>query len=58
MIQLTPIFHVSAEGMFDAWTEPALISKWLFKGDDSEIVNVDLDLTVGGRFSIVEQTDC
>jgi len=56
MLQITPVFQVPAEKLFCAWTDPVLIGKWLFKGDDSEIVRVDLDLTVGGRFSIVEQT--
>ena len=56
MLQITPVFQVPAERLFCAWTDPLLISKWLFKGDDSEIARVDLDLTVGGRFSIVEQT--
>jgi len=56
MLQITPVFQVPAEKLFCAWTDPLLVSKWLFKGDDSEIVKVDLDLSVGGRFSIVEQT--
>src|SRR5438552_7546693 len=56
MFQITPVFQVPAEKLFCAWTDPVFISKWLFKGDDSEIVSVELDLTVGGRFSIVEQT--
>jgi len=55
MLQITPVFQVPAEKLFCAWTDPLLVSKWLFKGDDSEIVKVDLDLSVGGRFSIVEQ---
>src|SRR5207253_10552948 len=56
MLQITPVFQVPAEKLFCAWTAPVLIGKWLFKGDDSEIVRVELDLTVGGRFSSVEQT--
>jgi uncharacterized protein YndB with AHSA1/START domain len=57
MLQITPIFQVPAERLFEAWTDPAQIEKWLFKGDNSEIVKVDLDLTVGGRFLIVERTE-
>lgn len=56
MLVITPVFQVPAEKLFCAWTDPAIISRWLFKGDHSEIVKVELDLTAGGRFSIVEQT--
>jgi uncharacterized protein YndB with AHSA1/START domain len=56
MLQLTPVFQVPPDRLFAAWTDPVVISKWLFRGEDSEIVRVTLDLTVGGRFSIVEQT--
>jgi uncharacterized protein YndB with AHSA1/START domain len=56
MLVITPVFQVPAEKLFCAWTDPAIISQWLFKGEDSEIVKADLDLVVGGRYSIVEQT--
>lgn len=56
MLVITPVFQVPAEKLFCAWTDPAIIRQWLFKGDDSEIVRVELDLKAGGRFSIVEQT--
>ena len=56
MLVITPVFQVPAEKLFCAWTDPAIVSQWLFKGDDSEIVKVELDLVAGGRFSIVEQT--
>ena len=32
------------------------MKRWLFRGPHSEIVRVERDLTVGGRFSIVECT--
>ena len=56
MLVITPVFQVPAEKLFCAWTDLAIVSQWLFKGDDSEIVKVELDLVAGGRFSIVEQT--
>ena len=56
MLVITPVFQVPAEKLFCAWTDPAIVSQWLFRGDDSEIVKVELDLIAGGRFSIVEQT--
>jgi len=55
VLVITPVFQVPAGKLFCAWTDPAIIAQWLFKGDDSEIVKVDLDLVVGGRYSIVEQ---
>ncbi len=53
---ITLIFKATAEELFSAWTEPELVSQWLFKGDDSESVNADIDPTVGGRFLISELT--
>lgn len=42
------------ETIFDAWVDPAMISKWLFVGPHSELTNIEINLAVGGKFSIVE----
>jgi uncharacterized protein YndB with AHSA1/START domain len=55
-VVITPLFNAQADDLFDAWTNPAIMRDWLFKGDDSEIENINLDLAVGGRFSILERT--
>jgi uncharacterized protein YndB with AHSA1/START domain len=55
MLVIALVFRASAEELFCAWTDPAIMSQWLFKGDNSEIESIDIDLSVGGRFSIVER---
>ncbi len=47
-------YDVSPEIIFDAWTRPELISKWLFVGPTSEITNIEMDMQVEGKFSILE----
>ena len=42
------------EKVFDAWVKPELIRKWLFVGPTSEIINIEIDLRVQGKFSILE----
>jgi len=53
-VSLRFIYLAPAENVFDAWTKEELIRKWLFVGPTSEIVKVDIDLKVNGKFSILE----
>ena len=48
-------FSASAEQVFDAWLDPAMIGQWMFgpKLRDEEIVSLKVDAQVGGRFSFV-----
>jgi uncharacterized protein YndB with AHSA1/START domain len=55
-LSITLIFKATAGQLFAAWTKPEFVEQWLFKDADSESVTADIDLTVGGRFSIVEHT--
>lgn len=54
-LNLSLTFKATADELFSAWTEPEFVSQWLFKGD-GEAVDTNIDLTVGGRFSILERT--
>ena len=54
-VHLTCNYFAPAEAVFDAWVNKDLIRKWLFVGSTSEIVQVDLDARVQGKFSILEQ---
>ena len=53
---LEQVFSVGPGKVFDAWINPDLISRWLFKSDDNLILQVDIDLRPGGAFSILEKT--
>lgn len=50
-------FQASAETIFEAWTKSEIIKTWLFKNDHNEIVDVKINLTPGGAFSILEQNE-
>lgn len=47
-------YDLSPEIIFDAWVNPEVIRRWLFVGPTSEITNVEINLEVEGRFSILE----
>jgi uncharacterized protein YndB with AHSA1/START domain len=53
-ITLSYTFEVNPETVFDAWVRPDQLRKWLFVGASNEIEHVELDLRVGGKFSIHE----
>ena len=52
---VTRSFAASAERVFDAWLQPAMIGKWMFGPElrDEQVVNIALDRRVGGSFSFV-----
>jgi uncharacterized protein YndB with AHSA1/START domain len=47
--------EASAERLFDAWIEPAMVGTWMFGPNvrEEEIVSLDADPRLGGRFSFV-----
>ncbi|WP_066807557.1 SRPBCC family protein [Sphingomonas asaccharolytica] len=42
------------QSVFDAWTDPALMERWLFKSPDNKL-SARADPRVGGAYSITEQ---
>jgi uncharacterized protein YndB with AHSA1/START domain len=48
-------YNHAPERVFDAWLDPALLTRWMFGTvvRDEEIVRVSLDPRVGGSFSFV-----
>lgn len=38
--------------IFAAWTDPAKLQVWFLPRADSEVLNLDFDVRVGGRYSI------
>lgn len=54
--QFSLLFSASREQLFDAWTRKDLVEQWLFKHDTNSL-RADLDLRLGGKFSIQENDD-
>lgn len=48
-------FAAAPEAVFDAWLDPAVARRWLFAGPASELIGVEIDARVGGRYSLLER---
>lgn len=58
-VRLERWFRTSPERMFAAWTEPALLARWMFGPAirDEEIVHLEVDPRPGGAFSFLVRRD-
>jgi uncharacterized protein YndB with AHSA1/START domain len=52
-VTVTHSFSASAERVFDAWLDPAMISKWMFGPPlrDEQVLHTRIDSKIGGAFS-------
>ncbi len=55
-IEITRVYPVDVERVFDAWTDPGLMSSWFYVGD-RWTADVENELRVGGMFRITMRTD-
>ena len=49
-------FAASPQAVFDAWTKPEMIRRWLFTAPDTNTV-LDIDARVGGTWTIGDRRD-
>jgi uncharacterized protein YndB with AHSA1/START domain len=56
-IVMTRVFDASRELVFDAFTKPEIVKRWLLGPDGWSLAVCDIDLKVGGAFRYVWRSD-
>ena len=55
-VSISRIINAPAGTVYDAWVEPALMERWLFKSESNRLT-AQTDPRPGGAYSIVEQSN-
>ena len=53
-VRVTRRFSAPPENVFDAWLDPDKARRFLYATEEGEMVRVEIDARVGGRYSIIE----
>jgi len=53
VVRIERIFSAAAEDVFDAWTSPEVMRRWLHCESEWATPEADVDLRVGGRVRVV-----
>ena len=53
VVRVERTFPASAEAVFDAWTSPEVMRRWLHCRSDWETPEAEVDLRVGGKVRVV-----
>jgi uncharacterized protein YndB with AHSA1/START domain len=53
VVRIERTFDASAEEVFDAWTSPEVMQRWLHCGPDWDTPKAEVDLRVGGKVRVV-----
>jgi uncharacterized protein YndB with AHSA1/START domain len=53
-LRMTRRFEASADRVFDAWLKPEPAARWLFTTPGSEVNSTEMDVRVGGKWTIAD----
>jgi uncharacterized protein YndB with AHSA1/START domain len=56
-IVMTRVFDAPRQMVFDAWTRPELVKRWLLGPDGWSMLVCEIDLRVGGKYRYVWRRD-
>jgi uncharacterized protein YndB with AHSA1/START domain len=56
VVRIERTFAAPAEDLFDAWTSPEVMRRWLHPGPDWATPEAEVDLRVGGKVRVVMRT--
>jgi uncharacterized protein YndB with AHSA1/START domain len=54
-IELHHDFAVPTENVFNAWTDPEIMKRWMFTGESNDIIQVINSLEQNGAYSVIKK---